>query len=169
VTHGPVSGSAFWRIALRLEYALLGLLDPVVRMWWRGYGLGNVCELVVPGRRTGRRRRVLVGLLVANGSWYLGHPNGETGWTRNLRAAGSATLVRPWPHELPVTATRLPPGEERTRAILATNQHPFPGNLVYRLARRHNLAVGVYFRIEPAEASSAASAGIATSAAPPSA
>jgi hypothetical protein len=136
-------------------YGFLRLIDPLVRLGWRGYGLGNVCELVVPGRRTGRSRHVTLGLLVANGSWYLGHPNGEAAWTRNLASSGRADLIPSWPRAIPVVASRLAVGEERTQAIHATNQHPFPGNVVYRLARRHVLATGVYFRIEPVSASAA--------------
>ena len=34
-------------------------------------------------------------------------------------------------------ASRLPDGPERDAAIKATWQHPFPGNVVYRLGRRH--------------------------------
>ena len=30
-------------------------------------------------------------------------------------------------------------------------QHPFPGNVLYWLARRHVRAVGTYYRIEPAQ------------------
>jgi hypothetical protein len=141
-------GSRFWSIFLRIEYRLLQLLDPLIRLLWRGYGLGNVVELRVRGRRTGAERRVLLGLLRVGEAWYLGHPNGDVAWTRNLEAAGAAELVLSWPSGVDVMARRLPQGEERTAAIIATNQHPFPGNLVYRLARRHNLAVGTYFAIE---------------------
>jgi len=49
--------------------------------------LGNVVELIVAGRRTGRRRIVLLGLLRVDRGWYLGHPNGPVDWTRNLDAA----------------------------------------------------------------------------------
>jgi hypothetical protein len=38
---------------------------------------------------------------------------------------------------------------ERGDAIRATSQHPFPGNLIYRLGRGHIRAVGVFFRIMP--------------------
>ena len=39
--------------------------------------------------------------------------------------------------------------ERRTQAaILATDQHPSPGDLAYRLGRRHVRAVGVFFRVE---------------------
>jgi hypothetical protein len=48
-----------------------------------------------------------------------------------------------------IRAVLLPPGQERSAVISATNQHPFPGNLVYWLARRHILAVGRYYRLEP--------------------
>jgi hypothetical protein len=48
------------------------------------------------------------------------------------------------------TAVRLPMGDEREGAIRATGQHPFPGNLVYRLGRGHVRAVGVFFRLEAA-------------------
>jgi F420H(2)-dependent quinone reductase len=113
---------------------LIRLLDPLLRTWWRGYGLGNVVELHVPGRRTGRERRVLLGLLRDDGSWFLGHPNGDTPWTLNLAAAGGGRLSLAPPTSIAIRARRLPPGDERDRAILATWQHPFPGNLVYRLA-----------------------------------
>ena len=93
---------------------------------------------------------MLLGLLRADGRWFLGHPNGNVSWTRNLEAAGTADLVF---HGLPamtIRATRLPAGALRDGAILATGQQVFPGNLVYRLARAHIRAVGVFFSIEPA-------------------
>jgi deazaflavin-dependent oxidoreductase (nitroreductase family) len=143
--------SRFWRRALPVEYALIGLLDPVIRRWWRAFGLGNVVELEVRGRRTGQPRRVLLGLLRDGQRWFLGHPNGDVAWTRNLEAAGEADLRFRGLPPLPVRAHRLPDGDLRNRAILATHQHPFPGNLIYRLARRHVLAAGTYFAIEPLE------------------
>ncbi len=130
-------------------YGLLGFLDPLLRMWWRAGFLGNVVELRVAGRTTGRYRRVLLTLLRDGGTWFLGHPNGDMGWTRNLEAAGTADILFPPSTPVPVRARRLEPGAERARAIGATGQHPFPGNLVYRLARRHIRAVGVFFAIEP--------------------
>jgi hypothetical protein len=49
-----------------------------------------------------------------------------------------------------VRAARLPDGNERDAVILATaHQQPFPGNLAYRAARGHILAMGVYFRLDP--------------------
>jgi hypothetical protein len=79
----------------------------------------------------------------------VGHPNGEVAWTANLRDARTARLA-PRP-EAPVNVTALPlaDGAERTAVILATgDQQPFPGNLLYRAARRHVLSVGRYFRLE---------------------
>jgi len=142
--------SRFWRRYLPIQYRLIRLLDPMVRSWWGSVGLGNVVELRVAGRHSGRIRTVLLGLLRDDGRWFLGHPNGDVDWTRNLEAAVTADLVF---HGLPtmtIRATRLPAGDLRDRAILATGQHVFPGNIVYRLARRHIRAVGTYFLVEPA-------------------
>ncbi|HLO34669.1 MAG TPA: hypothetical protein VK194_01240, partial [Candidatus Deferrimicrobium sp.] len=47
-------------------------------------------------------------------------------------------------------ARRLPPGPERDAVIRSTAvQQPFPANVLYRAARRHIAAVGVYHRLEP--------------------
>jgi hypothetical protein len=140
--------SRLWHRWFPIQYALIRLLDPFARTWWRGFGLGNVVELQVTGRRTGRTRRVLLGLLRNGDRWFLGHPNGDVAWTRNLEAAGAAALVFRPPTTIPVRATRLEPGELRDLAIASTGQHVFPGNLVYRLARRHIRAAGTYFLIE---------------------
>jgi len=140
--------SAAWHRWFPIQYRIIRLLDPVVRLWWRAFGLGNVVELRVVGRRSGLERRVLLGLLRADGRWFLGHPNGDVAWTLNLEAAGEATLVHRPPTALAVHATRLEPGPLRDAAIASTGQHVFPGNLVYRLARRHILAAGTYFLIE---------------------
>ena len=128
-------------------YRILALIDPLVRAVWRRFGVGNVVELEVASRRgTGSRRR-LVGVLQVGGERYVGHPNGDVGWTRDLRAAREATIHWPEGTQMSFDATVLPAGDERERAIRATGQHPFPGNLVYRLGRRQVRAVGVYFRL----------------------
>jgi hypothetical protein len=129
-------------------YRLIRLGEAPLLAWWRRYGYGNIVELRVTGRRTGLQRRAILGLLRDGNRWFLGHPSGEVPWTRNLEAAGEAELVVRWPHGIPVRATPLPPGDLRDRAILATGQHPFPGNLVYRLARSHIRAEGVFFLVE---------------------
>ncbi len=142
--------SAFWRRYLPLQYRLIRLLDPLVRLQWRAFGLGNIVELRVPGRRSGQPRPVLLGLLRDGEHWFLGHPNGDIPWTLNLEANGGGELVFRPPTGLRIRATRLPAGDLRDRAILATSQHVFPGNVVYRLARAHVRAVGTYFLIEVA-------------------
>ena len=151
----PVSReSRFWRRALPAMYAVLGFLDPVIRASWRGTaaGTGKFVDLRVAGRRTGAYRQVLLTLLVDGDRWFLGHPNGDVAWTRNLEAAGTADITFARGGPVTVRASRLEPGELRDRAVLATRQQPFPANVVYRLARRHVRAVGVFFAIEPLSA-----------------
>jgi hypothetical protein len=145
----PPRASGFWQRYLPIQYRLIRLLDPLVRSQWRAFGLGNVVELRVAGRRSGQIRTVLLGLLESDGHWFLGHPNGDVAWTRNLEAAGTADLWFQGRPSLTILAKRLPAGELRDRAILATGQHVFPGNVVYRLARRHIRAVGTYFEVVP--------------------
>ena len=141
--------SRAWGFGFRGLYRLLAILDPVIRLWWLRAGLGNVVEVTITGRRTSRPRRTLLGLLATGNQWYLGHPNGPAQWTRNLDAADGRLLVG-WPGQPPVgfRASILDPGPERDRAIQATDQHPFPGNLIYRHGRRHVLAAGRYDRLE---------------------
>jgi len=144
--------SAAWAFSLRVMYRLLRLLDPVLRAWWRAFGIGITAQLTVAGRRSGRPRSVLVGLLNVDGRSYVGHPNGPVDWTRNLDAAGEARV-----EQLPglwtvLRAVRLPDGSERDAVIAATSrQQPFPGNLVYRAAQRHIRAVGIYFRLQTSD------------------
>jgi hypothetical protein len=139
-----------WSLIWRAGYAWLRITDPLIRAAWRSGGMGITIDLGIRGRRSGRERRVLVGLIQVDGRWYVGHPNGEAAWTRNLASAGDATVTLPGMRGLPVHAERLSDGDERDRAILATaSQQPFPGNLLYRAAARHVLAAGVYFRLDP--------------------
>jgi hypothetical protein len=145
--------SQAWDRYLRAQYRLIRLLDPLIRPIWSAVGLADTEELIVAGRISGRPRSVLVGLLLVDGRWYVGHPNGEAAqWVRNLAAAGRAAVRRRGGSAIPVRIWPLPPGSERDRIIRATfEQHPFPGNLVYYLARRHISAVGAFFRLEPEE------------------
>jgi hypothetical protein len=131
-------------------YGVLRVLDGWIRVSWRAGALGNVVELRVAGARTGRLRRVLLTLLRDGDRWFLGHPNGDVAWTHNLEAAGTADVILRGGPALTIRARRLEPGELRDRAILATREQPFPANIVYRLARAHIRAVGVFFVIEPA-------------------
>lgn len=142
--------SSFWRRAFKAQYRLLAWFDPAIRAIWRRFGIGNIVDVRV-ARRDGRDERSrLLGLLHANGGSYLGHPNGDVGWTRDLQAAGEGLLRYPNGAVWRFNAQRLPAGDERESAIKATGQHPFPGNLVYRLGRNHVRAVGVFFRLETA-------------------
>src|SRR5262249_31764715 len=112
--------SAFWQRFLPAEYWLIKLVDPLVRSQWTAFGLGNVVELRVAGRRSGRTRRVLIGLLRDDGHWFVGHPNGDVAWTRNLEAAGTADLAFHGGPAITVLASRLADGPLRDRAILST-------------------------------------------------
>lgn len=141
-------GSHFWHAAFNFQYRILALTDPLIRRTWRGRGIGNVVELEVASRQhpdTTRRR--LVGVLHANGHSYIGHPNGHVGWTRDLAAAASGVLRYHEGTKWRFAATPLADGAEREQVIRSTGQHPFPGNVTYRLGRRQVRAVGVYFRL----------------------
>jgi len=147
--------SAAWRLSLRLLYSLLRLLDPIIRVWWQTFGIGITAELKVRGRRSGRERSVLVGLLNVDRHQYVGHPNGPVDWTRNLAAAGEARVAQLPGLSVTLRALPLSDGPERDAVIEATaRQQPFPGNLIYRAAQRHIKAVGVYFRLEPSDLAS---------------
>ena len=115
-----------------------------------GPGLDGVVELRYVGRLTGRARRTLVTILDVDGRWYVGHPNGAAGWVRNVEAAGTLEIEPPGAKGSSFEVVKLEPGPERDAVIRATwTQQPFPANLVYRAARRHVAAVGVYHRLEP--------------------
>jgi hypothetical protein len=146
----PCGGNG-WHAFFPRFYAGLRRLDPLIGAWWRRFGVGNTLVLEVTGRRTGIPRRVFLGLLVVGDRRYLGHPDGACAWTLNLDAAGRGRLLRPGRAPELVAASSLPAGPEREAVIRATfRQHPFPGNVLYWLARRHVLEVGTYYRIEPA-------------------
>jgi len=137
-------GHAFWP----RWYRLIGLAEPLTRRAWRRYGLGNVVQVDIPGRRTGEPRSTLLGLLTTDGRTYLGHPDGECGWTRNLDAAGGGVLVFHDGARQPFRIQRLEPGPERDAVIgLTFRQHPFPGTLIYWLSRGHVRAAGRYYRV----------------------
>jgi hypothetical protein len=146
------AGSPGWRLAFRALYRVLRWLDPLLRRWWR-LGLpplGRSVVVAMPGRLSGKARTVLVTLLVVDGTAYLGHPNGDTAWTRNVEAAGTVEVEDAAGAVAPRRVVRLRAGSERDAVIRATwSQQPFPGSVIYSMARRHVSAVGVYFRLEP--------------------
>ena len=74
-------------------YRVIAWLDPFTRPVWRRFGIGNVVEVVIPGRHTGRPRTLFLGLLRREGRTYVGHPDGDCAWTRNLDAAGGGEIV----------------------------------------------------------------------------
>jgi hypothetical protein len=146
-------GSAAWRFIWRTGYAFIRILDPLIRRAWRARipPLRALVELDVAGRRTGRARATIVTGLTVDGRSYVGHPNGEVAWTRNVQAAGSLRVVSADGSAQERRAVRLEPGPERESVIRATwSQQPFPANLLYSAARDHVRRVGVYFRLEPA-------------------
>lgn len=147
-------GSLAWRLTWRAGYRLVRLLDPLIRRAWKARtpSLRRVVEVDVAGRRTGRRRPILVTSLTVDGRLYVGHPNGDVGWTRNVESAGLVRVVSADGSERRMRAIRLRAGPERESVIRATwSQQPFPANLLYSAARGHVRRVGVYFRLEPIE------------------
>jgi hypothetical protein len=129
-------------------YRAIALLDPFTRPVWRRFGIGNIVEVVIPGRHTGQPRTLFLGLLRGDGRTYVGHPDGDCAWTRNLDAAGGGEIVFHDGQRQPFRAVPLPPGDERDAAIRLTfRQHPFPGMVLYWLSRRHVRAAGRYYRL----------------------
>ena len=148
----PARRSAAWAVAFRVMYRGLRLLDPLIRSALAiGLpGLDGVVDLRYTGRQSGRARRTLVTLLDVDGRWYAGHPNGPAGWVRNVEASGSVEIEPAGAQGSRFAVRRLASGSERDAVIRATwTQQPFPANLIYRAARRHVAAVGVYYRLEP--------------------
>lgn len=137
-----------WARWWRGWYRSLRLVEAPLAWLTRRRGFGNLVMVQVVGRRSGQLRELPLGLLTVDGARYLGHPSGDCGWTLNLRAAGWATIERAGRPRARVTAVALEGGPERDAVIRASfQQHPFPGNLLYRLARRHVQASGVFFRL----------------------
>ena len=156
----PMSGvaHAFWP----RFYRAIGWLDPLIRPVWRRFGIGNVVEVVIPGRHTGRPRTLFLGLLRRDGRTYVGHPDGDCAWTRNLDAAGGGEIVFHDGTRQRFRADALPAGDEREAVIRLTfRQHPFPGMLLYWLSRDHVRATGRYYRLldTPTDAAAAPPTG----------
>ena len=61
---------------------------PVAALTRAGVSLLGSRVLEVPGRTTGKPRRVPVNLLTFEGKQYLVSPRGHSQWVRNVRAAG---------------------------------------------------------------------------------
>jgi deazaflavin-dependent oxidoreductase (nitroreductase family) len=74
-----------------------------------GMPMGPNVLLTVRGRKSGRARTVPVAIAEIDGRRYIIGAYGDVDWTRNLRAAGAAT-IRVDGRDVPVTATELDPG-----------------------------------------------------------
>jgi hypothetical protein len=61
-----------------------------------GIGIAGTRALRVRGRKTGKRRGVVVNLLTVDGRDYLVSPRGNTQWARNARAAGQVEMGPRW-------------------------------------------------------------------------
>lgn len=78
-----------------------------------GVALGPNSLLTVPGRKSGLARTTPIAILEIGERRFVQSPYGEVQWTRNLRAAGQATLATGRRAER-VSATRLSPPEAAT-------------------------------------------------------
>lgn len=146
---GRSGESRVW--AAILQGFLRGAPTQVMRIVRRRMPAAPIEEFVFIGRRTGKERRMLLGLFDVDGRWYVGSPNGTSGWVRNLQATGECVVIRRDGVPRRVRATELRPGDERDSVIAATGRQPAPAGNVYRGARAHISAVGRYFRLEPLE------------------
>jgi hypothetical protein len=61
-----------------------------------GIGVGGTKALRVRGRKTGKRRGVVINLLNVDGQDYVVSPRGNTQWARNARAARAVELGPRW-------------------------------------------------------------------------
>jgi deazaflavin-dependent oxidoreductase (nitroreductase family) len=61
-----------------------------------GISIAGTRALSVRGRKTGKRRSVVVNMLTVDGADYLVSPRGTTQWVRNVRAAGLVEVGPRW-------------------------------------------------------------------------
>lgn len=61
-----------------------------------GVSPGGIRALRVRGRKTGKRRGVVINMLTVDGTDYVVSPRGNTQWARNARAAGAVELGPRW-------------------------------------------------------------------------
>lgn len=72
-----------------------------------GISVAGTRALRVRGRKTGKRRGVVVNLLSVDGRDYLVSPRGNTQWARNARAAGVVEMGPRW-HSREVRIAEVP-------------------------------------------------------------
>jgi hypothetical protein len=156
------AGGRAWRLTWRAFYAMARRIGPATRalVWLRIPTFHNeVVELPLVGRRTGRARPVIVGLIRHGEHWYVGHPNGPRPWLANLAATDSLVVTPPRSSPLRVRAIPLEVGAEREAVIRAgARQLPLPIRPLYVGARGHILRAGLYYRLHPLDGDQAASA-----------
>lgn len=80
-----------------------------------GLSIAGTRALAVRGRKTGKRRRVVVNVLTVDGVDYLVAPRGNTEWVRNVRAAGQVQLGPRW---RPATTRVTEVGDDDKPALL---------------------------------------------------
>jgi hypothetical protein len=145
------AGSTNARRAFALLFATTP--TPLMRALHQRGVLTPVEEIRVVGRLSGIERSFFAVVVEHDGAWYIGHPNGHRAqWVRNLRQAGSGTVVRSDGSTTVVVATELPPGADRTAVIDAhrdAQRQPFRS--LYGRARDHVVATGSYFRLDPTD------------------
>ena len=61
-----------------------------------GISIAGTQALRVRGRKTGKRRGVVINLLTVDGRDYVVSPRGNTQWARNARAAGAVEVGPRW-------------------------------------------------------------------------
>jgi hypothetical protein len=61
-----------------------------------GVSIAGTRALRVRGRKTGKRRGVVINLLTVDGRDYVVSPRGNTQWARNARAAGAVEMGPRW-------------------------------------------------------------------------
>lgn len=61
-----------------------------------GISIAGTQALRVRGRKSGKRRGVVINLLTVDGRDYLVSPRGNTQWARNARAAGAVEVGPRW-------------------------------------------------------------------------
>ena len=108
--------------------------------------VGVAAILEVPDRRTGEPVRVTLIPVKVDATWYVLGFGGVTGWVRNLRTAGRATLRRKGRTEA-FMAMEVD-GEERERAIAAYFARP-AGPVRRDFDRLPESADHPVFRLEP--------------------
>ena len=145
-TAAPRVASRRWRTTFRV--LLFSAPRPLMAVFAQRVRRMPYAELEIVGRNTGQERRTVLTLFVVDGLWYVGHPNGESQWVRNLIAANSAVLIKGH-KRTGVRPFELLDGEERDKVVNATSHQPFPAGLFYRAGRAHVRSVGSYFRLVP--------------------